>query len=104
MEQWIADKKQHSYIVASRMHGIMKANNDPEFKTVMETADLFVPDGFSVVWLTRRMGYPLKRRASGPDLMWVFCELAQQKGYSNFLRRHRRHAVRVDCQIEAGIP
>ena len=62
----------------------MKANKDPEFKTVVETADLFVPDGFSVLWLARRKGYPLKRRASGADLMWDFCELAQRKGYSSF--------------------
>lgn len=26
----------------------------------------------------------MKRRASGADFMWEFCELAQQKGYSSF--------------------
>jgi len=84
MEQWIADKDKHHYIVASGMHGIMEAQKNAQFQTVVETSDLFVPDGFSVVWLARRKGYLLKRRASGPDLMWSFCELAQEKGYSCF--------------------
>ena len=84
MKQWIADKEKHHYIVASGMHGIMEARKDPQFQTIVETADLFVPDGFSVVWLARRRGYPLKRRSSGPDLMWDFCKLAEEKNYSCF--------------------
>lgn len=84
MERWISGREKHHYIVASGMHGIMEAQKNDDFKIVLETADLFVPDGFSVVWLARRKGFPLKRRASGPDLMWSFCERGQERGYSCF--------------------
>ncbi len=49
MERWISDREQHHYIVASGMHGIMEAQKNDDFKEVLESSDLFVPDGFSVV-------------------------------------------------------
>jgi len=66
------------------MHGIMGARENPQFSTVVETTDLFVPDGFSVIWLAREMSYLLKRRASGWDLIWPSANSPQRKGYRCF--------------------
>ena len=60
-EHWIRARERCHYVVASGMHGVMEARKDPEFKSIVNSADLFVPDGISLVWIGRRRGFRLKR-------------------------------------------
>lgn len=83
-EGWINLREKCRYIVATGMHGIMEAHKSADFKWVLESASLFVADGISVAWLARRKGFPLKTRVSGPDLMWEFLKVSQDKGYRNY--------------------
>ena len=82
--QWIEKRDGCRFIVATQMHGIMEARRDPEFKKVVNSADLFVPDGFSLVWAARRRGQKLKTRVPGPDLFLEGCRLAEECGYGVF--------------------
>jgi len=82
--QWIEQRDRCRFIVATQMHGVMEARRDPEFKKIVNSADLFVPDGFSLVWAARRRGQKLKTRVPGPDLFLEGCRLAEQRGYSVF--------------------
>jgi N-acetylglucosaminyldiphosphoundecaprenol N-acetyl-beta-D-mannosaminyltransferase len=84
VDHWIQERDRCRYIVATGMHGVMEARRDPDFKTIVNSADLFVPDGISLVWVARRRGFPLKRRVCGSDLMWEFFSLAEEKGYRVF--------------------
>ena len=84
MEQWIRENGPNKYIVASGMHGIMEAHKDPQFKEIVNSADLFVADGISLVWAARLRGHSLKKRVSGPTLMSRFLELAHGQGYKVF--------------------
>lgn len=73
MEAWIAEGlKCHSIAFAS-MHGISEANKHPEFKAIVNGADLVVPDGMPLVWLGRWRGHSLNRRVYGPEVMETFC-------------------------------
>lgn len=84
MDHWIQERERCRYIVATGMHGVMEARRDPDFKTIVNSADLFVPDGISLVWVARCRGFPLKKRVCGSDLMWDFFSLAEEKGYRVF--------------------
>lgn len=84
MEQWIQERSQCRFIVASGMHAVMEARRNLVFKAAVESADLFVPDGISLVWAARIRGFPIKKRVCGLDLMWEFFKIAEQRGYSNF--------------------
>lgn len=84
IERWIGKRDRCHYIVATQMHGIMEARRDPEFKNIVNSADLFVPDGFSMVWAARRRGVALKGRVPGPDLFSEGCRLAAERGYRVF--------------------
>lgn len=84
MEHWIRENGPNKYIVASGMHGIMEAHKNSEFKEIMNSADLFVADGISVVWAARLRGHSLKKRVSGPTLMARFLELSNDRGYKIF--------------------
>ena len=86
MEEWIARREGCHYIAVTGMHGVTEAQHDGEFKDILNAAGLVVPDGYPLVWLGRRNGFPqLKRRVYGPELMAAFCEQTAAKGYRHFL-------------------
>jgi len=85
METWLGDAESTCrYVVATGMHGVMHAQKDPEFMDIINSADMFVADGISLVWLARVKGFRLRKRVSGADLMSAFLPLAEKKGYSVF--------------------
>ena len=50
MDHWIgAERHTCHHIVNTGMHGIMEAHRDPKFKQILNSADLFAPDGILVV-------------------------------------------------------
>jgi N-acetylglucosaminyldiphosphoundecaprenol N-acetyl-beta-D-mannosaminyltransferase len=84
MEEWIRKGTARHSIAATSMHGIVEAQHDPTFKTILNATDLVVPDGMPLVWLGRRKGHHLPRRVYGPDLMLEFCEKTAGSGYRHF--------------------
>ena len=84
MEGWIAQRDACRYIAVTDMHSLMQAQHAASFKKILQGADLAVPDGFPLVWLGRRKGFPLRRRVYGPELMERFCEATAAKGYRHF--------------------
>src|SRR5271165_7561070 len=71
-------------VAVTEMHSLMQAQHAASFKKILENADLVVTDGFPLVWLGRRKGFPLRRRVYGPELMERFCEETAAKGYRHF--------------------
>jgi N-acetylglucosaminyldiphosphoundecaprenol N-acetyl-beta-D-mannosaminyltransferase len=71
-------------VVVTGFHGIWEAHKDPELKAILNSADLWVPDGIAPVWVARLKGYRGVQRVPGADLMRAFFELANEKGYSSF--------------------
>ena len=84
LENWIQNREACRYVVATGMHGIMEARRSSDFKAIVNSANLFIPDGISLIWVARRRGFKLKKRVCGADLMWDFFKHAEQKGYSSF--------------------
>ena len=83
MESAIRARSGAKFLAATGMHGITEALHERRFKTVLNEADLVVPDGMPLVWLARQHGFPLKRRVYGPELMDTFCNETGAK-YSHF--------------------
>jgi N-acetylglucosaminyldiphosphoundecaprenol N-acetyl-beta-D-mannosaminyltransferase len=84
IESWVDQGGGCRYIVATQMHGIMEARRDPSFKEILNSADLFVPDGFSLTISARLRRMNLKKRVPGPDLCLEGCRLAAERGYRVF--------------------
>ena len=85
MEHWIKERDSYHYVVATGIHGVMEARSHPDFRNIVDSAALLVPDGYPLVWMARRRGFRLNRRVCGTDLLWEFSRLAEQKGYRVFL-------------------
>lgn len=71
-------------IVVTGFHGIWEAHKRPDFKAVLNSADLWVPDGIAPVWVARLKGLRGIQRIPGADLMRAFFERANERGYSSF--------------------
>jgi N-acetylglucosaminyldiphosphoundecaprenol N-acetyl-beta-D-mannosaminyltransferase len=63
------------YVAVTGMHGIAESRQDGQFRQVLNTAGLVVPDGMPLVWLARIHGFPLRERVCGSELMENFCRV-----------------------------
>ncbi len=84
MKEWIAGRERAHSVAVTGMHGVSEAHGDPEFKRILNAADLVVPDGMPLVWLARLRGHPLRRRVYGPELMLEFCARTQGGRYRHY--------------------
>lgn len=83
MEKWIESRESGHYVAVTGMHGVTEARNNTRFRTVLNSADLVVPDGMPLVWLGRLRRHPIKRRVYGPELMETFCAQTRSR-YRHF--------------------
>ena len=73
IEDWIAEGRTCHSIAFAGLHGISEAHKDSRYKTILNSADLVVPDGMPLVWLGRLYGHSIQRRVYGPEVMETFC-------------------------------
>jgi len=84
IDRWIQEKQIGRFVVATGMHGIMESRRNPRFRIILDSADLFVPDGISLVWAARLRGRRGLKRVSGPDLMRACLKHFETRGYKHF--------------------
>jgi N-acetylglucosaminyldiphosphoundecaprenol N-acetyl-beta-D-mannosaminyltransferase len=86
LECWIREPFERCrFVVATGFHGLWVAHRNSEFKKLLNSADLFCPDGIAPVWLSRLQGGSrLAVRIPGPDLLEAFMGRAHEKAYSSF--------------------
>jgi exopolysaccharide biosynthesis WecB/TagA/CpsF family protein len=72
-------------IVTVNLDFLTIASRDLRFAQTINRADLAVPDGMPLVWLSRLKGQPLTERVTGVDLVDECCALAAETGHGVFL-------------------
>jgi N-acetylglucosaminyldiphosphoundecaprenol N-acetyl-beta-D-mannosaminyltransferase len=77
--------RESRYVCICNVHSLITARKDEAFRKALNEADMATPDGMPVAWMMRKLGFPLQERINGPDLMWKYCALAEQRGESIFL-------------------
>ena len=86
---------------------------DPALAAILRRADLTVPDGMPLVWLSRLLGTPLPERVTGADLVPLIAERAAKDGRKLFFlggteeytrqaaellkKRHPGLEIELDC-------
>lgn len=85
MERWVKSEPDVChYVVNTGMHGLITAHRDGSFKHILNSADLFAPDGILVTTIVRLRGFSIKRGNTGPALMFEFSKIANQNGLKYF--------------------
>ena len=75
-----AEAGESRYVCVANVHVVMEAYDRPDFRQVVNGADLVVPDGMPLVWMLRRMGRRGQPRLYGAELVLRLCEVAEQRG------------------------
>lgn len=84
IEQMIADGKK-SYVVAINVDVVMKIEEEPYLKKIVDEADMVLVDGKPLIWISRLHKQEVKAKISGSDLVPLLCKVAAQKGYRMFI-------------------
>lgn len=84
IEAWAAGHESR-YVCISNAHSVVTGSQEPAFGRVLQEADMVTPDGAPVAWMMRRQGVHGQQRINGPDLMWRYCERANQRGEAIYL-------------------
>jgi N-acetylglucosaminyldiphosphoundecaprenol N-acetyl-beta-D-mannosaminyltransferase len=85
MEHWIKDEHDTCHhVVNSGMHGVMAAHRDSKLREVFRSVDLFALDGILMVLVARLRGFKIKKKHTGPDILWEFARAASEKGYTSY--------------------
>jgi len=85
IERWIEDSSsQCRQIVVTGFHGLWEAHKNPELKKILNSTDLWVPDGIAPVWCARYRGFSDIQRTPGAEIMKAFFEESNYNEYSSF--------------------
>lgn len=88
MEQvasWLSEEKRGRAIYTPNSEIIMAAKKDPEFKELLNSADMTTPDGIGVVKAAGILGTPLPERVGGFDLTCRVIEYLNENKMSLFI-------------------
>jgi len=72
-------------LVTANAEIVMLGQQDAEFRQILCTADLVIPDGAGIVWAGRHLGQPVPERVAGCDLVANLFAEAAVEGWSVFL-------------------
>jgi N-acetylglucosaminyldiphosphoundecaprenol N-acetyl-beta-D-mannosaminyltransferase len=76
---WARASGSHSICVAN-VHVVMEGYDHSDFSSIVNRAELVVPDGMPLVWALRRKGFPHQQRVYGPELTIRLITAAAEKG------------------------
>ena len=68
------------YVCVANVHMVMEAYDAPDFRRIVNVADLVTPDGMPLVWMLHWLGVPGQERVAGPELTLRVCERAALEG------------------------
>jgi len=77
-------ERSKGYICVTGVHGVMEAQEDENFKRILNGAFLCTPDGMPMVWAGKIAGYKEMGRVYGPDLMLAVCAWSETSGARHF--------------------
>jgi N-acetylglucosaminyldiphosphoundecaprenol N-acetyl-beta-D-mannosaminyltransferase len=80
IEGWIAERVPRMVITADA-NALVLAQQDSEFRALLQTADLVTPDGAGLIWAARRLGQPFPERVPGVELVAQLARLSHEQGY-----------------------
>ncbi len=98
LEDFLKSGKQH-YIVTPNPEFLVRASKDEKFKSILNKADLSLPDGVGLIFVSYYSKNPLKERITGVDFMERACLKAAKKKWLVFLFGGREGADYKTAQV-----
>ena len=74
-----------SMVATANAEMLLRATHDDELKSILNAANLVVPDGAGTVWAARHLGKNMPERVAGADLIQELMKLAPARSWKFFL-------------------
>lgn len=85
IERWIARPDDVCRrVIVTGFHGLWEAHKNPQLQSMLNSAELWVPDGIAPIWVARLRGHRGVERAPGAEIMREFFNRAGQKSFRSF--------------------
>jgi N-acetylglucosaminyldiphosphoundecaprenol N-acetyl-beta-D-mannosaminyltransferase len=85
IERWIDERDSGCHTVTvTGFHGLWEAYKNARLRTILNSAELWVPDGIAPVWVARLRGHRNVKRAPGAEIMREFFRRANEKKYRSY--------------------
>lgn len=103
-KKMLENSKQHK-IFTLNSEILLLGKKDKNYKKILQSAELALPDGIGPIWLGWIFNMPFKERVAGVDFMEKLTELAEQAGKSIFLLGGRNSvAEKTATALKAKFP
>jgi N-acetylglucosaminyldiphosphoundecaprenol N-acetyl-beta-D-mannosaminyltransferase len=73
------------WVVTVNVNLVCRAERDPEFRALIQRANVLTADGMPIVWMSRLRGRPLQARVTGSDLLPLLAVRAAEQRWRLFL-------------------
>ena len=80
-EEFLTEDKLHM-IFTPNPEMVMLAQDDDEFRKILNSSSLNIPDGNGIVWASKKINDPLEERVAGYDFIHKIFELGQDMDIS----------------------
>ncbi|MCD6552334.1 WecB/TagA/CpsF family glycosyltransferase [Thermotoga sp.] len=99
------EKKKKTFVVTMNASILLRAIEDEEYRTVIDSADLIVPDGSGVVWAIGFLTGNRTERLPGIEIMKCLCDRSRETGWRIYLLGSKEEIVRraADSLKKAGV-
>ena len=101
---WI-DRSERKFVTVTDVHGLIQAQDSAEFKKILNSSGMTVPDGMPLVWLSQLAGHPEVSRVCGYDFTLTLSQaLALRKGRVFYYGGAPGVAEQLAKNLEARFP
>ena len=74
-----------SFIVTANPEIVMYAREHPDYKKIIQSADMIVPDGYGIILASKILSTPIMERVAGYDIMVRLLELGNESKLKIYL-------------------
>lgn len=100
------ERNERRYVVFPNLFCLTQARRDAEYRHLLNSADLTLPDGTPLVWASHWLGQPVGSRVCGPDTFDILNARAAERGYKVYFMGGGppQNAERVATQLKSIHP
>jgi N-acetylglucosaminyldiphosphoundecaprenol N-acetyl-beta-D-mannosaminyltransferase len=102
IEKWLSINGGLKFVVTPNPEFLVKAVKDNEFKEILNSADIAIPDGSKLIWASKNA---IKEKVTGVDLMESLCEVCERKSLTvGLIGGHEKIALRTAECLNKSMP
>src|SRR5665647_335988 len=74
-----------AHIITLNAEIVYQAQASQDLREIINNADLITPDGIGIVWAGRKLGFNIRERVTGIDLVYRLCQAAPVEEWKIYL-------------------